>query len=403
MEATTNKEVRSNNRKRLVNLLFLNGEMTKQDIVKKLDMSLATVNYLVKELTQNGVLTTGTALNSTGGRKPVCIKPVYDIRYSVGVEAAQDVIRITALDLGNHVLAKASYDLLQENTQAYWEQVGCLIRIFVEENNLSQEKLLDIGITLGITMQDEKPVLRKERDEEFKIDLDIARRGLGMPVHFRNSTKMAAVAELWSKRCDKNFIFVYLGTKISGAVVYDNLVMDFSGINGELGCMFAIGAEQQGQSKQPEQSVQSEQSEQSVQPEQSRRLEQAQRIDDLLSKSVLYKKAGCRSRQEFFDRVAQHDEQCLLIWNSYLDVLAKFLHNILCMFGWKIVLGGSLSPFIEPYIQQLETLIRDAYPFEEFPEHILSVTDLGAYSAATGAAMLPLDKFLEEIAEPGLI
>lgn len=367
MEATTNKEVRSNNRKRLVNLLFQYGEMTKQDIVKHLDMSLATVNYLVKELMEIGLLTTGKALSSTGGRKPVCIKPVYDTKYSIGVEAAQDVIRITALDLSTHILAKASYDVRQENTLAYWEHVGELIQSFAMENNLSREKLLDIGITLGITMQDEELVLRKAKSQEFKIDLEIAREGLGMPVHFRNSTKMAAVAECWNKKNDSNFIFVYLGTKISGASVQNSNVMNFSGINGELGCMFALGNGQ------------------------------TERVDDLLSKTVLYHKAGCKNTHHFFEKIQNNDAQCLQIWNEYLKELSKFLHNLLCMFGWKIVLGGSLSPYIEPYIPQLEKLMKEEYPFEEFPERILTVTELGAYSAAAGAAMLPIDKFLEDI------
>ena len=67
------------------------------------------------------------------------------------------------------------------------------------------------------------------------------------------------------------------------------------------------------------------------------------------------------------------------------------------MFGWKIILGGSLSPYIEPYMSQLEAYMKEEYPFEEFPERILTVTELGAYSAAAGAAMLPIDKFLEDV------
>ena len=116
MEAKTNSDVRSNNRKRLVNLLFMQGEMTKQEMVGRLDMSLATVNYLVRELTERGLLTAGTAKDSTGGRKPVCICPVYDARFSIGVEAASDELHLVLLDLGGHILAKETVPMKQENT-----------------------------------------------------------------------------------------------------------------------------------------------------------------------------------------------------------------------------------------------------------------------------------------------
>ena len=43
--------------------------------------------------------------------------------------------------------------------------------------------------------------------------------------------------------------------------------------------------------------------------------------------------------------------------------------------------------------------MKELYPFEHFPENILSVTTLGEYGAAAGAAMLPIDKFLEAVSE----
>ena len=371
MEATTNKEVRSNNRKRIVNLLFQDGEMPKQDIVKKLDMSLATVNYLVKELTEIGLLTTGKALGSTGGRKPVCIKPVYDAKCSIGVEATQDIVRIVVLNLGTHIVTEASYALKQENTLEYWVNVGKMIRKFAEENQFAEEKLLDIGITLGMTMQDESLVLRKASSQELEMDLELAKKGLGMPVHFRNSTKMAAVAECWrdNQVADSDFIFVYLGNKVSGACVQNKNVMNFAGINGELGCMVTCG--------NPE----------------------IIRIDTLYSKKELYKKGNCKHTKEFFEQLDNGNSLCVAAWDNYLTELSKFLYNLLCIFGWKIILGGSLSLYLKPYIGRIEAQMKELYPFENFPENILSVTTLGEYGAAAGAAMLPIDKFLEAVSE----
>ncbi len=365
MEATTNRDVRINNRKRLVNLLFMYGEMTKQDIVKKLDMSLATVNYLVKELIDNGLLTTGAALNSTGGRKPVCIKPIYEARYSIGVDVAPDVVRIVALDLGNHIVAQESYELLQENLPSYWKSVGGLVSRFDEKIGKPKDVLLDVGVTLGITMQDEKPVERKQQNQEIQIDLKMASESIGIPVHFRNSTKMAAIAQCWQGNSPDNFLYIHLGAKLSGAIVFKKEVLDFSGINGELGCMLV------------------EDTSGTV------------CLDDIFSRRTLSKSAGCKNLAELFERIDNGNSECRLIWENYLGELAQLVHNLYCLFGWKIVLGGSISPYIKEYLPELEKIVREYYPFVQLPDQILFVSSLGEYGSAVGAAMLPVDKFLE--------
>lgn len=365
MEVTNNSDVRMNNRKRLVNLLFLQGQMTKQELVARLNISLATVNYLVKELMEQGLLTTGKAMDSTGGRKPVCIMPVYDAKFSIGAEAARDYVRVVILDLGSNIVAKESHAIRQENTIEYWSKVSQIIRDIRERHGILKEQLLDVGITLGMTMQDECMVTRKEQNREAVIDLEIARQGLGMPVHFRNSTKMAAVAHYWHGAEQNHFVFLYLGTKVSGAYVHEGKVLDFAGINGELGCM--------------------------IQRSDAKEL----RVDQIFSKDAICKAAKVQKAEEFFEKLKQQEPKCQQIWVYYLEQLGLFLHNLYCMFGWKIVLGGSLSPYLEDSLGQLEEIIQNRYPFEKLPKGILSVSNLQEYGAAAGAAMLPVDKYLE--------
>lgn len=365
MKAATNIEVRQNNRRRLLKLLFTDGEMVKQDISTRLEMSLSTVNYLVKELMEKQFLTTGTLLESTGGRKPVCIKPIYDARFSIGVEAASDVIRITALDLGANIIARKSYPLPQESSAAYWNTVGALIREFGDSYNIPRERLLDVGITIGITMQEEHLVPRKKQSQEFVFDARLARENIGMPVHFRHSTKMAAVAQCRQSGLHKNFVYIYLGTKISGAIIFDEKVIDFSGINGEFGCMLTLNT-----------------------PD-------TVRVDSIFSRRTLCQRAGCKNLEELAKKIKEGDPQCLSVWNIYLDELAKLIHNLYCIFGWDIVLGGSVSPYIVDELPLLEEKVRAYYPFEEFPKEIIRVSPLGEYGSAAGAALLSINRFFD--------
>ena len=367
MKAATNIEVRQNNRRRLLKLLFENGEMVKQDMANQLNMSLSTVNYLVKELIEGGLLTTGALLSSTGGRKPVCIKPVYDSKFSVGVETTSDRVRIVALDLGAHIIAKESHQLIPENSASYWNKVGELIQNFGTSYHIPKERLLDVGITLGITMQEERIVARKLQNQEFLFDIELARKNIGLPVHFRHGTKMAAVAQCRHSGPEKNFVYIYLGAKISGAIIFDGAVMDFSGINGEFGCMLALHT--------------------------ADRI----RVDSIFSRKILCSQTGCKDLDELSERLKKGDSQCTSIWKTYINELAKLIHNIYCIFGWPIVIGGSVSPYIINELPTLEAKVRQDYPFEEFPEHMLSVSTLGEYGSAVGAALLSLNRFFDNI------
>lgn len=365
MKAATNSEVRLNNRKRLLKLLFTNGEMTKQDMAVRLDMSLSTVNYLTRELIESGLLATGALLDSTGGRKPVCIKPLYDAKFSIGVEVASDVVRIIMLNLGAHILEKESYPLKRENSLAYWRKIGDIIRNFGEAHSIPKDKLLDVGITVGVTMQDEKLAVRKNKNEEFLFDAQLAREGIQIPVHFRHSTKMAAVAQCRYSGIASNFVYIYLGAKISGAIIYDGKVMDFSGINGEIGCMLTLNT-----------------------PD-------TVWVDSIFSRNALCSHAGCKDLKELSQRVKSGDSKCVLVWTNYINELAKLIHNIYCLFGWNIVLGGSVSPYIIDDLPLLEKKVRDSYPFVEFPDKMLSVSALGEYGSAFGAALLSINNFFE--------
>ena len=113
----------------------------------------------------------------------------------------------------------------------------------------------------------------------------------------------------------------------------------------------------------------------------------------------MYKKGNCKHTKEFFEQLDNGNSLCVAAWDNYLTELSKFLYNLLCIFGWKIILGGSLSLYLKPYIGRIEAQMKELYPFEHFPENILSVTTLGEYGAAAGAAMLPIDKFLEAVSE----
>lgn len=365
METTKNSDIRVYNRKRIVNMLFRQGQMTKQELSQKLDISLPTVNLLLKELTDKGLVTKGKVLNSTGGRKPVCNMPVYGARYSIGAEASEKYLRIVLMDLGGNVIQKTSHPMTRACTKEYWTNVNDIIMDFARTHVKDMSKLLDIGMTLNVPMQDGHIVWKEgTSDEDIQVDFD-PYSCFEMPVKFRNSTKMAAIAQMWAGHEQGCFAFVSLGEAIRGALVHDNNVMDFSNVNGEFGEMYMNS--NRGPLK----------------------------ISEYFSTNRLCERSGDVNVAEFFENLQAGNPNNETIWKEYVDDLGVFLYNLYCIFGWRIIIGGSLSGYIKPYEKILAQRIRELYDICELSSSCLSISSFEEYGAAVGAASLPVDEFLE--------
>lgn len=365
MESTKNSDIRANNRKRIVNALFRQGQMTKQELAQRLNISLPTANLLLKELADKGLVTNGKVMDSTGGRKPVCIMPVYDAKFSIGAEVSSHGLRIILLDLGSNIIAREYFPYNLENTPEYWKKVNAAVMAFAAKHMQRPDMLLDMGITLEAPMQDGRIIPKKTMTETDQVDLDMAASCFDVPVKFRNSIKMEATAQTWALDRWENFVFVSLGAHVNGAIVYNGAVLEFSNINGEFGSII-IGKNQP-----------------------------YGKIEDYYTTGALCQRAGVDHIQAFFERIDQGDEGCAALWKTYLEGLAVFFHNLYCIFGWKIVAGGRMSPYLEPYKDALNQRLRDMDDYCQTTDTYLEISSLGEYGAAVGAAMLPVDEFLE--------
>ncbi len=366
MESTTNKDVRSNNRKRLINLLFRQGQMTKQELSVKLNISLPTVTTILRELAGKGLVTTGRVMNSTGGRKALCYMPVVDAKYSLGVDASEEGLRVAVLNLGAHIIAKEYFPLKRENTAEYWKRVNEILEKFSKRYVEQQDKLLDIGITLEVPMRDGKIVPEKGQQDQEILDLDLAASCFAMHVKFRNSTKMAALAQVWVLGNRNSFVFVKLGKHVRGALVHQGLVVEFANINGEFGNVL-VNAKDNGRV----------------------------RMKECLSAETLCCRARTADMEEFFWKIEKGSEEAKALWEEYLDELGIFFYNLHCIFGWEIVVGGLMSPYIEQYKDVLVRRIQAESSFAKEEKIILSMSELGESGAVVGAALLPIDEFLE--------
>lgn len=365
MESTTNSDIRINNRKRILNLLFKEGQMTKQEVAHRLDISLPTVSSILKEFTEIGLITTGKEMESTGGRKAICHCPVYDVKYSLGVHASEHGLRLALVDLGANVIAKNYYPLVRENAKEYWTQVNEILRNFGKKYVGDPNKFLNVGITLDIPMSHGEVISRKNEVQDEGIDLELARKYLNPMVSFRNAAKMSAIAEIWKMDNRDSFVFVALGNHVGGALVCRGDLLDFSYINGEFGDIVFCG---EGKKK---------------------------RAEDVLGIRALCMDSGVKDLKALELELIRGNAQVLEIWEIYLKDLSGFLYNLYCTFGWKIVVGGYMSPLLRRYKEKLDTYFLEINEFEKITESPIIMSELGKHGAVIGAALFPVDHFLD--------
>jgi predicted NBD/HSP70 family sugar kinase len=363
MENTNNSEVRINNIKRVINILFHQGPMTKQELALKLGISLPTVTVIIKELTKRGLITNGEVLKSTGGRKPVRITPVFDAKYAIGIEVSTNELRIVLVDLGPKKVAVEKYPLGVQNTREYWEQVNSTLMDFIDRNLAEKEKLLGVGITLQVPIKDQRIVLSKNMSPNLCIDLKMAEGCFNIPVEFYSSGKMAAISQIWALNEWDNFIFLSIDSYMAGAFIHNGEIVGFPDRNGEFGNMLI------------------------------NRNGSREKFEDYCTSRAICNKSGL-SVKEFFASLEQGNEDCIKIWDEYLDILSICLHNIHCIFDWDIFIGGSMSEYIEKYRAELRSRLDALTDFSDESTAYVKISDLGVFGPAVGAALTQNDRFL---------
>ncbi len=370
MESTKNADIRINNRKRVVNTLFRQGAMTKRDLAERLDLSLATLTLLLKELKAKKLIANGMALDSTGGRKPLLLEPAYDVKYSVGIEVSQHELRIVAIDLGSHVLAKEIYPYGMDTSREYWQKASAVAEEFIAAHIKNPKKLLDIGLALqsckNCTDHQELPQSR-----ETGLNLAMVQSCFRHPLIVRSSAKQAALAQIWGANHRDRFVYVSASSALGGAIVYDHRVIDVELQNCLFGSLLLPADSFLQSSGSPK------------------------RLEDFCTVNALCAKTGSDSIGQFFQKLQDGDVLCKKAWEQALDAFSILFYNLHQIFGWKVVAGGSLSPLLLAYQEDIEKrLAKMAEGTEPYTSYV-TVSDLGVHSAAIGAAMLSIDRFLE--------
>jgi predicted NBD/HSP70 family sugar kinase len=231
------KIIKSNNRKKIFNLLRNERKLTKQEISTMLSISITTVSSNIKALLKNGFVRESGFEESTGGRKATIIEFIPDSRYSIGVEFHEDTGRIVLTNLDHEILKEKILDDLDLNNLV--DETIKHINGFLDKT-IDREKIIGIGISLPGTVNVNDKILEHAPNMNISnVDFNKVEIMLDMPVFVDNEANCSAYGEYKLRDITKGAVFyVSITEGIGGAIIIDKDL--YSGKNhraGEIGHM----------------------------------------------------------------------------------------------------------------------------------------------------------------------
>lgn len=366
-------DLRRKNRNRIFRLIYEKQQISRMEISNILSLSLPTVNQNLKELSSEGLIEFTGTFGSTGGRRPTIISLASKSFISIGAEISVSMIRFTAIDLLGERIGATRIMRRFQDAPAYFESFAANLETFLNQNGIERRYITGVGISLpGIISLDSKLLETAPTLGVTQFPLSRFSEALPYPCLFDNDASAGGFAEQFGRDERKTMAYLSIEKGVGGAVFIDGKPYD--GLNrrsaefghicvhpqngilcscGNTGCLEAHCS-----------------------------------IDRLTADFGI-------PLEDFFMHLQRGEQPYTDRFQEYLSDLAVGIANIHMILDCDIVIGGQLTPFLEPYMPQLSAMV-DRHSLQQFTNSYLSLSRLRTLTSSTGAALRWVQRLLEE-------
>lgn len=369
----SNADVRIANKQSLLMLLYNNRSgMTRQNISQSMSLSLPTVNLLLSQLEEDGLLVHHSGDTSFGGRIPELIFFNNEAQFFFGVDISASSIKVLLLNLGGEVAASEEIEESFSDTPEYWRGVGEYMRRLLRQAGIDSAKVSGAGLAIpGVVRKNESRV-------DFAATLGLKNwhyddlgGKLGFPLLLvENEANAAGFAEVWLRGID-DAIYLSITKGLGGAVVLGGRILDgFQNRSGEFGHMILYPG--------------------------GRKCFCGKNgcFEAYCSIQSLVSMVDGGGLPEFF-RYKDEREPLGQRWENYLRDLAIGLSNLSIEWDLPIIVGGPISDYLEEDFPRLERMVEQLIPFE-ITKPLLQRSELGSFGSARGVALMLISSVIEK-------
>ncbi|MDD6615793.1 MAG: ROK family protein [Lachnospiraceae bacterium] len=368
-----NIEIERINRSRIYHH-FLNSEsLTRQQLVASTQLCLPTVTKNIETLLSEGLIFKSGSQGHTGGRRAATYSLVPDARVALGIDLTRNHVTVVAVDLTGTIIASVRNRVPYRKEESFYCYVGDLLSELIRSTSLKDEQILGVGIGLPALVDSD----RRHIFFSKIIDLDDAltdcfARYIPYPILLFNDANAAAFTEIWKTPDIRNSFYLMLSNNVGGSMVISKKV--YSGDqqrSGEVGHMTLVPGGRPcycGQTGCADAYL------------------AATNLSDLTSGNL----------QLFFDRLASGDPVLAKIWDEYLNDLARTVNNVHALLDCKIILGGYMGEYLQPYLSELRQRASGLDTFCGDGDY-LQICSYRKESIAAGAALNLISAFISSV------
>jgi predicted NBD/HSP70 family sugar kinase len=366
-------DLKQTNRNNIFRLVWQRKRVSRQHIMKELNLSLPTVTQNLNRLTDEGLVMENGSFGHTGGRSAVGFSIVPHARFAVGVDINKSHIAVVVIDLYGDVLVSLHDHCPFENTPAYFERAALHVEESLEKGKVPREKLLGVGISIqGLVSQDHSRVTYGPILGNTGARIEEIAKGIPYPCLLFHDADSAAFAELWVSRA-KHAVYVSLSTDLGGSLIIDGA--NYSGDNFMAGKLEHMTLVPNGETCYCGQKGCAEM---------------------YCSSSILSGLAPDGRLETFFSMLHNKDRAAVAHWNDYLDHLSVLLNSLHMLLDIDVILGGYMAAHLEPYLPELKERSYRRNSVDTAQDYI-KLAQVRNEPIATGSALYYLDSFIKSV------
>ena len=354
-------------------IYFQNHPVSKYDLMKNLDLSLPTVNMIIKYFTENHYLYDCGTFDSQGGRPPKAFTYNTSLRHAIGLDITQHHIHIVITDLSGSIIAKKKIRQPFTADDSYYVQLSNAVESMITSTGIEKDSILGIGIALPVMVNFSKQITLHSNLTVFKdISIEKFVHYLHFPCMICNDANAGGLAEQWNNREMKNAFYLSLNNTVGGAILQNHrLYFGETYESGEIGHVTLVN---------------------------NGRLCYCGKhgcVDAYISALILSNSAG-GSLDAFFKHIDEGSTYHINIWNEYLEYLTITINNLKMLFDCSVIAGGYVGPYLEKHTDTIKKLLIQRNTYHEEAEYF-KICKFKRYSTAVGAALLNIEKFLKTV------
>lgn len=380
LNAIDQETIKALNQKKIIQLLYRNKQLTKQEISQALKVSIPTVISNVKELIEQGFLDESGVAESTGGRKPTIIRFLPNSRYSFGVCITKSQVRIILTNLNLDIISERYFDM--PNSLDSFENLILEIKKEIDDIiakcNLPVDKILGVGFSLPGLVNEEKLLLENAPNLKLKnICFKDFENLFEFPLFIENEANASAYAEAFINynEVENSLVFVSITEGIgTGVIIGDNLYKGRNKRAGEFGHMTIV--------KDGEQCNCGKKGCWELYASKNALINEYQKVFNTKDNEL----------GEFLE-MTKSDVKAKEILGNYLAYLAEGIKNIILILDPReIIIGGEISYYKCLIESDLKSKVFEENSFYNEKECKISFSSLQENASILGAVLLPMEK-----------